>query len=295
MPRGSNPQTPTLTPLRRPLNLPTGGLLDPSWPDPRDRDLIRDAIEELGFDTKALISSGSTFKADKWRHELDGWTCPSTGYSLQVAKKVPWKDQENPRIEFDSLLVFANVLDEKKKPIGDINFYLTLDPRGRAEMRIGSIDIRRSIHHQKKSDEKTQRLGRGFGTNLINKLSEVCAEVGVDRISLHAVGVGSYAWAKMGFELDSRGLDCSTKEYFENFKARLIAKLDNSGYFIDEKILKSNHFRNEIESSANLKELANICPDLKLDLDNHHSNGKPAPAICDLLVRSDYNCVLEIN
>lgn len=157
---------------------------------------------------------GDIYQTEGWRSLLDGYTCPRSGLSLRIPDLVPYdhSDQEGRmpgirlcRGDTADLRIYADVMDGDT-PIGDMGIAVVPGPDGYSELRIGTFELRHYLHggQVRRGDEDYSRLGRGFATGVVGRIEAHARQTGVARMSVHAVGSGSYAWARMGFLFDPR-------------------------------------------------------------------------------------------
>lgn len=163
----------------------------------------------LNFDPFTIVEESELPVTQRkyWLDYMNGFTDPQSGFSLSIPEALPYKnsgsERKNPRYQYGSLVVYANVIDGNK-PIGDFIFTVNPDEHGDFEMRVGAIELRHYLHGEKVEPRSYEKTGRGFGAACIGEFQRLAREGGAKRISLFAVGGGSYFWHKMGFGLDIR-------------------------------------------------------------------------------------------
>lgn len=159
--------------------------------------------------TALQTSSHAVCHPQPWHQQFDGWTDPVTGWRLRVPTTIESNvhgaaADPNPHYDFDSLMVSMDIYDGETA-IGDIHLAMLLDANGQPEMRVGTMNVTYNVRDEV-ADPDNSRMGRGFGKRCLNEIFDWAGENGCPRVSLNTTGVGNYAWAQMGFDIDPRSL-----------------------------------------------------------------------------------------
>jgi hypothetical protein len=144
---------------------------------------------------------------DFWIDKLNDFQ--ASGFTVRLPEKNNNQDNPYRNTGLACLMINADVIDQKSQSaIGEMNLSVSVGPDGNPELRIAGVSLRQPSFKYQITQEQQENpdyyLGRGFAQQLVNHLKTVCQENKIPRISLHAVGVGAYAWAKDDFQLDPR-------------------------------------------------------------------------------------------
>jgi len=147
-----------------------------------------------------------------WKDALDGYTCPRSGLTVQVAANVPYDAEtpRNPGFQGGGMTIYT-VIRDGQTPIGQAIFGVSLGSDGRCELRVANIDLTQYLHAKQAglpAQQPTDKyLGGGFMRGYLQHVESTARQLGVARASVHATYVGALAWARLGFDWDPRSED----------------------------------------------------------------------------------------
>lgn len=183
-------------------------------------------------------SQANCFKPEIWRQALHNFE--AAGFRVEIPEQnLLSNEKPNPhRDDFLSLLQVNGEIYRGKKYIGDFDIHIVNYVDDKPEIRLAHVNIRgqsKALNHGDKF------LGRGFGKEFVEHLEQTAKENSIERITTHAVGVGCYAWARMGFEIDPRhdvvynlrkeDFSCSkdfNKAVLESMKSKILFRIKES-------------------------------------------------------------------
>jgi hypothetical protein len=125
---------------------------------------------------------------------FEGFEHPQTGWTLAVHEADTYRGLERDDDGHRSVTgvrCSLKVLNRAGRQVGTVNRRCWADSEGRLVVRHSNISV----------DEP----GRGFGSALTEHSLDRYRELGVDRVQVGAVGLGSWAWSKFGFSFSGRG------------------------------------------------------------------------------------------
>jgi len=174
-------------------------------PAHNDDAAIRDTYLEQGLDPSEVFLSLPGSSAEYWK-QLDGWKHEESELSVQIRNSPTEEGHENPWLLEDQprLSVYMDIVHQGQD-VGDFGFHIMLKPDNKLSMQIGPAELRFSPRSRKRNSASTEKhMGSGFASALVKEIEKRAVPVGVVESNVHAVNIGGYAWATMGFEFDPR-------------------------------------------------------------------------------------------
>jgi len=169
-------------------------------PTHQDHDLIEQIYWHRNEDPDQVFAALSGSSPELWQRFFENYTDPQTGLSITIPDSV--SGLPNPWEHGQTTSLYTEISDPDGNKVGDFGIHVYLRPDHTLGIQLGPADLRQHPDHPEHRDDL--RTGQGFISRLVGALEAEAEQTDVNELSVHAVNIGSYAWATMGFDFDPR-------------------------------------------------------------------------------------------